>query len=146
MKHTPAYKNIWPLAIIGLSAIAHASDDVCFEKAQTQSQLTTCAADALKRQDQELNRLYQQMQSRLKGDDSAKRLLIAAQRQWIAFRDAECGFTAMRSTGSSMHAMEANLCLADLTRDRVNQLENHLACGKGADEQTALNCAVPRQP
>lgn len=138
------FKKALFLSALGLAAAANAADDMCFEKAQNQSQLTACSFEALKRQDQELNRLYQQAQNRLKGDEPARRLLTAAQRQWIAFRDAECGFATMRSADGSMYAMTMNSCLADMTRDRVIQLNNYLACGKGADEQTRLNCAVLR--
>ena len=132
------------LVMAGLGASAHAADDPCYEKAQTQAQLTACAADALKRQDQELNRLYKQMQGRLKGDDKARQLLTTAQRKWVAFRDAECSFTTLRSAGGSINAMEQNNCLADLTRNRATELQNHLACGKDTDEQTAQGCALPR--
>ena len=131
-------------SIAGLGASARAADDLCFEKAQTQAQLTACAADALKRNDQELNRLYRQMQDRLKGDDTTGHLLADAQRRWIAFRDAECSFTTVRTAGGSINAMNTNSCLAELTRHRAIELQNHLACGKGADEQTALECALPR--
>jgi len=53
-------------------------------------------------------------------------------------------FAAVRSEGGSIHAMNVNSCLAELTRNRVIELQNHLACGKGADEQSALDCAMPR--
>ncbi len=132
------------LVSVGVAPQARAADDLCFEKAQTQTQLTACAADALRRNDQELNRLYQQMQGRLKGDDKMRQRLTEAQRRWIEFRDAECAFTTARTMGGSIHAMNLNNCLAELTRNRVIELQNHLACGKGADEQTALECALPR--
>ena len=131
-------------SIAGLGASARAADDLCFEKAQTQAQLTACAADALKRNDQELNRLYRQMQDRLKGDTTTGHLLTDAQRRWVAFRDAECSFTTVRTAGGSIHAMNSQNCLAALTRHRIDELRNHLACGQGADEQTALECALPR--
>ncbi len=144
MKKTVLISALLGVAGLAGGTLAHAADDPCYEKAQTQSQLTACAADALKRQDQELNRLYGQMQSRLKRDDPAKALLTQAQRQWIGFRDAECAFAAVRSAGGSIHAMNVDSCLAELTRNRVIELQNHLACGKGADEQSALDCAIPR--
>lgn len=137
-------KSLLIASILSLGAAAHAADDMCFEKAQNQSQLTACAADALKRQDQELNRLYQQMQDRLKGNADTRRLLTDSQRKWIAFRNAECAFTTVRTAGGSINAMNTNNCLAELTRNRVTELQNHLACGKGADEQTAQECALPR--
>lgn len=130
--------------ILSTGASAQAADDMCFEKAQNQSQLTACAADALKHQDQELNRLYKQMQDRLKGDPDTRRLLTDSQRRWVAFRDAECSFSTVRTTGGSINAMNTNNCLTELTRSRVVELQNHLACGQGADEQTALECALPR--
>lgn len=123
---------------------ARASDDPCFDKAQNQAQMNACASDALKRQDQALNRLYRQMQDRLKADAKARQLLTNAQRQWIGFRDAECAFTTLRTAGGSIDAMNRNTCLAELTRNRVVELENHLACGRGADEQTAQECALGR--
>lgn len=132
------------LAAASVGAAAHAADDMCFEKARNQCQMTACAAEALKRNDQELNRLYRQMEDRLKGGDKARQLLIDAERKWIGFRDAECTFTTVRTAGGSINAMNLNNCLAELMRNRVIALQNHLACGKGADEQTALECAVPR--
>lgn len=131
-------------SMAAFGASSHASDDPCFEKARTQAQLSACAAEALKRNDQELNRLYRQMQNRLKGDDSTARLLTEAQRKWLAFRDAECAFTTVRTAGGSVNAMNTSNCLAELTRGRATELQNHLSCGQGADEQTALECAVPR--
>lgn len=133
------------LALLSLGAsAAHASDDPCFEKAQTQSQLTACSADALKREDAALNQSYKKMQERLKADAATLRLLVDSQRKWIAFRDAECTFTTVRTAGGSVQPMNTNSCLAQLTRNRTIELQNHLACGKGADEQTALECALPR--
>lgn len=132
------------VAAAGVGAVAHAADDMCFEKARNQTQMTACAADALKRADRELNQLYRQMEDRLKGDDTTRQLLVDAQRKWIGFRDSECAFTTVRTAGGSINAMNMNNCLAERTRNRVIELQNHLACGKGADEQTALECAVPR--
>lgn len=132
------------LLAAGVLPVVQAADDPCYEKAQTQDQLTACATNALQRQDQELNRLYRQMEARLKNDDKTRQLLVDSQRKWIAFRDAECTFVSIRSAGGSIHAMEHNNCLGELTRSRVIELQNHLACGQGADEQTALSCAVPR--
>lgn len=144
MKNRLNFTSILMLLGSVLTFSAHASDDMCFEKAHTQSQLTACATEALQRNDQQLNRLYKRMQARLGKDDKTRSLLIDAERKWIAFRDAECAFATVRTVDGSVHAMQLNSCLADLTRDRITALENHLACGKNADEQTALTCALPR--
>ncbi|MGF6212621.1 lysozyme inhibitor LprI family protein [Comamonas sp. 4034] len=140
-------QKTWPvfaLMTFFVASAVHASDDICFEKAQTQSQLNECAAGALKLADSELNALYRRMQDRLKDDSSTKTLLIDAQRKWLGFRDSECSFAAVRSAGGSSHAMQVNACLTELTRTRVMELQNHLACGRGAGEQEAMQCALPR--
>lgn len=139
-------KHLPLLAFIMLfsASAAQASDNTCLEKAQNQAQLTECAAVALKAADNDLNALYRRMQDRVKDDSSTKTLLIDAQRKWLSFRDAECNFTAVRSAGGSIHAMDVNSCLADLTRSRVRELQIHLDCSKGAGEQEAMQCALPR--
>ncbi len=133
------------VAALALAALpARSADDACYQKAQTQAALNACAATALKREDDALNRLYQQMQARLPKDDAkARALLRQAERAWMQFRDNECAFAAQRVEGASLYPMVYNGCLADMTRERGVQLQNHLACGKGADEQTALQCALP---
>lgn len=140
-------KKSWALSVLVMlftALSAHASDDMCFEKAQSQAQLNECAAGALKAADGELNALYRRMQDRLKDDPPTKALLIDAQRKWLSFRDAECSFTAVRSAGGSIHAMQVNGCLTELTRTRVIELQNHLACSRGAGEQEAMQCALSR--
>ncbi|MGH6864756.1 MAG: lysozyme inhibitor LprI family protein [Methyloceanibacter sp.] len=51
---------------------------------------------------------------------NAKRLFVAAQRAWIAFRDAECGFSSSGVAQGSDYPMVATPCREELTRDRVN--------------------------
>ena len=53
-----------------------------------------CYGNAYKRADAELNILYRQITARLKDDKATAKLLVAAQRAWVAFRDAECNFSA----------------------------------------------------
>ena len=140
-------QKTWALSVcvmVFAASSVHASDDICFEQAQTQAQLNACAAGSLKIADGELNALYRRMQDRLKDDPSTKALLTDTQRKWLGFRDAECSFTAVRSAGGSINAMQVNGCLTELTRTRVIELQNHLACGRGAGEQEAMQCALPR--
>jgi len=126
-----------------LSLTAQASDDACFEKAQTQAQLNECAFNSWKQADVELNLLYQQIGNRLRNDQKARQLMVDAQRKWLTFRDSECAFQTMRSAGGSMQALRHNSCLTELTRARVIDFQNQLACAKGAGEQGAAECAIP---
>lgn len=130
------------LAAALLLQAAQASDDPCFEKAQTQAALNQCASDAYKRADGDLNRLYKQMTARLSADDAVRQRLVDAQRKWLKFRDAECAFQTIRTVGGSIQPMNVNGCLTDLTRERVMQLQNHLSCAQAAGE--GGTCAVPR--
>lgn len=120
---------------------AHAADDPCFQKAQTQADLNACAIGAFKRADADLNRLYKQIIARLQGDDGVRERLVDAQRKWLQFRDAECAFQTVRTVGGSIQPTQVNSCLADQTQARVIQLQNHLACAQGAGE--GGGCAVP---
>lgn len=136
-------KLLLAAASAALPWAAWAADDPCFEKAQTQAQLNECAFNSWKRADVELNHLYQQMGDRLRGDQKARQLLVDAQRKWLSFRDAECTFQTMRSAGGSIQPMRERSCLADLTRARVIDFQNQLACAKAAGEQGASDCAIP---
>jgi len=66
-----------------------------------------CAQDdaeaAFKRSDKKLNELYRQIEGRLKDDADTKKLLVAAQRAWVGFRDAECTFATSESAGGSVY-------------------------------------------
>ena len=95
-------------------------------------QATYKAADA------ELNRLYQKIESRLSGDAAAKHKLVAAQRAWVAFRDAECTFAASGVEGGSAYPQVLEACLQDLTETRVENFNAYLNCEEGD-----LSCPVP---
>lgn len=123
---------------------ANAADDMCFEKAQSQNQINECAATALKEADKKLNILYQSMQRRLNDSGDKANALIEAQRKWVEFRNLECKFTTTRTVGSSIYPFQLNSCLAELTRTRIIEFENHLACSRTTNEQEGLQCAIPK--
>lgn len=114
---------------------AHA--DEC-ENAQDQSAMTQCAERAYKASDAKLNTLYRQIEKRLGDDADAKRLLLKAERAWMAFRDAECGFSASAVTGGSAYPMVQATCLNDLTQKRIADLRRYLDCQEGD-----TSCPVP---
>jgi uncharacterized protein YecT (DUF1311 family) len=113
---------------------AHA--DEC-KDAQDQATMTKCAEKAYKASDAKLNALYHKIEKRL-GDDDAKRLLVKAERAWIAFRDAECGFAASTVTGGSAYPMIQAMCLDDLTQKRIADFQQYLNCEEGD-----MSCPVP---
>ena len=118
-----------------LPSIADAKD--C-SNAPTQTEMNACANDAFKSSDAELNAVYGQIKKRLKNDLDATKLLVAAQRAWIGFRDAECTFSASASAGGSVQPMILSGCQERLTRARVSDLRSYLNCEEGD-----LACPVP---
>ena len=53
-----------------------------------QSEMNRCADLDAREADADLNRVYQELLSKLKNDDTAVKKLRAAQRAWLTFRDA----------------------------------------------------------
>ncbi len=94
----------------------------------TQMELNACAGAEFGAADAELNRLYKRITARLGAD---KAPLVAAQRAWIAYRDAECAFVASSVAGGSIAPMIRAGCLADLTRARVEDFKKLLDCEEG---------------
>ncbi|BCP52679.1 hypothetical protein K32_12960 [Kaistia sp. 32K] len=105
---------------------------------QTQTEMTICAGDAFKKTDAELNKLYRQIQERLTDDADTRRLLVATQRAWVSFRDAECAFRGSAVAGGSAEPMIVSQCNDNLTRLRIEDLKGYLACQEGD-----LDCPVP---
>ena len=60
------------------------------------------------------------------GVERAAPSLRAAQRAWLAFRDAECAHAAARSGGGSIRVIEAAECLRTLTARRVIDFHERL--------------------
>lgn len=108
------------------------------DDAATQADMNECSGKAYKAADQKLNSDYRRIERRLSDDPDAKKLLVAAQRAWIAFRDAECGFSASAAAGGSLHPAIVARCLTDLTEARIQSFGTYLNCEEGD-----VGCPVP---
>jgi uncharacterized protein YecT (DUF1311 family) len=115
---------------------AHAND--CLDQAATQAAMDRCATDAAEASDAELNRVYRDIERRLGDQEAAHTRLVAAQRAWLAFRDAECAFAASGAEDGSAYPMLLGRCLDGLTQARVEGLRGYLDCTEGD-----LGCPVP---
>lgn len=116
-------------------AIAHAQD--C-DSATDQQSLDACASQGFEKSDAALNEIYKQISSNLANDPDKKAMLVAAQRNWIAFRDSECAFAASGVAGGSVYPMIHAMCLDSLTQARTEQLSLYTQCEEGD-----LSCPVP---
>jgi uncharacterized protein YecT (DUF1311 family) len=119
-----------------LASAAHAAS-TC-DQAANQAALNQCVGQAYKNSDAELNKVYTTVMGRLKDDQGLSRKLVAAQRAWVAFRDAECSFRAAGTEGGSANSMVVAMCLDDQTRARTDALRTYLKCAEGT-----LDCPVP---
>jgi uncharacterized protein YecT (DUF1311 family) len=123
------------LAPVMFTSMAFAVD--C-DNATDQATMNQCAAQQNAAADKELNALYQQITTRLKAEPERKKLLVGAQRAWVAFRDAECKFSAWGVEGGSVYPLIYSSCTTDLTKARVQTFRNYLKCQEGD-----LSCPVP---
>lgn len=105
-----------------------------------QQGLNDCAFREFEAADAALNATYRRIVARLAGQTEARQLLTKAQRAWVAFRDAECGFSASGVQGGSIQPMIASMCQTDLTKVRTEALRRYLDCKEGD-----LSCPVPVQ-
>ena len=123
---------------VGATALTAQAADGCDAPGLSQAELNECYGNAYKKADAELNVLYRQITARLKDNKATTELLVAAQRAWVAFRDAECDFSASGVSGGSAHGMILAICLDRLTGKRIDDFKNYLKCQEGA-----LDCPVP---
>lgn len=126
------------LAVL-LVSTAVATADECAD-AEDQATMNECAGKALAEADKQLNADYKAIEKRLGDNADAKKLFVAAQRAWIAFRDAECAFQTSAVAGGSVYPMIDDNCRAALTGQRVEQFQTYLACEEGD-----LSCPVPAE-
>jgi len=107
--------------------------------ASTQAAMNQCEAASYDHADAELNATYKTALARLKTDKAQHQRLVAAQRAWIAFRDAECALATGNADGGSVYPMLMAQCMADLTTRRTAALRGYMQCEEGD-----LACAIPQ--
>lgn len=103
-----------------------------------QMTMNECAGKAFEEADKQLNADFKEIEKRLVDDADAKKRLVAAQRAWIAFRDAECAFQTAPSADGSMYPMLVANCKAAMTNQRLMDFKTYLACEEGD-----MSCPVP---
>ncbi len=108
------------------SSVAVAQSLNC-QKATTQLELNQCADLNAKAADRKLNQVYQQVRANYRGEQET--LLLNAEETWIKFRDASCAFSKSRFAGGSIAPMVYSNCLADLTKQRTQELKSYLQEG-----------------
>lgn len=122
---------IWLLALLPLLAQG-AEPQLDCEDPQYQQEINICAAREYDEADAALNAQWDITSATMKqwdaehGYDDGRPgyfdTLLAAQRAWIAFRDAHCASEGYLFRGGSAEPMVVSGCKAGLTRERTLQL------------------------
>lgn len=84
------------------------------------SEMISCVLAETTRQDAQLNEQYKKLMSKL--SDERSKALIEAQRAWIRFRDANCGFYNDPQGGSAAQ-LSSHECFLNVIADRVKELK-----------------------
>jgi uncharacterized protein YecT (DUF1311 family) len=96
-----------------------------------QSTMTRCAGIDFEKADAELNRIWPGLKKEAQeadaeafdGNGGYLDALMASQRAWLAYRDAECAWQGFEARGGSMEPMLVNACLAEKTIQRIKELQ-----------------------
>jgi uncharacterized protein YecT (DUF1311 family) len=106
----------------------------CDKMARTQAELNECGSSDAKKADDELDRTYRQLLKKVARDPVALQKIRAAQKAWVAFRDAQIAAlypSENKQQYGTVFPMCADLDLADLTRQRTKMLQEMLNSVEG---------------
>jgi uncharacterized protein YecT (DUF1311 family) len=109
----------------GFTVWANAQEPVC-NSAGSGSDSAVCAHEDFVRADAQLNDAYQKALDLLGADSGradARVALVAAQREWIKFRDADCQVQDRIFQHGTMHTAIVQSCLKNLTEQRTKELK-----------------------
>jgi len=118
------------LATVSVTA-ALAEDKPDCNNAMTQMDMNICANMDFQKADAELNAVYKKAMAKMRETDSylsddlkgATDTLRDAQRAWIPYRDKACEAYGFLARGGSMEPMLVSNCRADLTNQRIKELQ-----------------------
>ncbi len=96
-----------------------------------QNTMTRCAGLDFDKADAELNRIWPGLKKdaqeadaeAFEGNGGYLDALLASQRAWLAYRDAECALQGFEARGGSMEPMLVYACLAEKTTARIKELQ-----------------------
>jgi uncharacterized protein YecT (DUF1311 family) len=96
---------------------------------QTQTEMTAAAGAKAASAERALNTQYRSTIEALSPGSKTK--LRNAQRAWIVFRDAECGFESSGVEDGSAYPMVRAACMERMATERSRQLKARTSCQEG---------------
>ncbi|HEX7297098.1 MAG TPA: lysozyme inhibitor LprI family protein [Pyrinomonadaceae bacterium] len=91
---------------------------------ETTFEMRQCAGKKYKQADDELNKIYQRLMSKLSADEKAS--LKTAQQAWLKYRDTNCDFESFLYRGGTMAPLVGTQCLVDMTILRTKELKQQI--------------------
>lgn len=113
------------LIALALPAAARDLKQIC--QREDRGQIYDCLVDHHQRRDREMGRVYNSLIVAMQGfepEDVPR--LRAAQRAWIAFRDADCEVAQFRDRGGREELIYQAECLILRTQSRTSELNHWL--------------------
>lgn len=124
------------ITLLLLAATALRAEEIKCNPDGNQMELNQCAWDDYQKADKKLNDTWKKLMAKFKTDKTATAKLKAAQKAWIAFRDAEveamfaCEPNEVPCWGS-MEPMLRNGELQSMTEERTKRLQHYIDEGLG---------------
>ncbi len=129
---------LFSLLILGVMNSASAATPIdtidadyskCMDSAESTVGYNNCISSAYKAADAELNKVYKAIKSQYstqKDADSKEivKRLVASERAWIKFRDANCELAGIQMLGGTGEGPMVGGCLVSTTIDRVHELQS----------------------
>jgi uncharacterized protein YecT (DUF1311 family) len=116
-------------ALLASPVVLAQSNDPCQTLSST-IENNACAKQKFEAQDSILNSAYNRLLSELPaenspgvGGNSPRKLLIVAQRKWVAFRDADCSAQEKVFQNGSVRTVTYLDCLREHTEQRIKELD-----------------------
>ena len=108
---------------ISTSVRPQAQKDPC--NGDTTFEMKQCSAKKFKQADDELNKVYRQLMSKL-DDEGHKTSLKTAQLAWLNYRDTNCDFESYLNRGGSIYSVVVTECRTSMTTSRTRQLKEQI--------------------
>ena len=104
----------------GISAFFVSSMFCSLAHSQSQPEMNAASQADFDKADARLNVLYKQILAGL--DKEGKKKLVASERAWLSYRDAEADYEADSERGGSMAPLIYNQACLEMTEARIKQL------------------------
>jgi uncharacterized protein YecT (DUF1311 family) len=92
---------------------------------ETTLEMKMCSATKYKQADDELNKVYRQLMSKL-DDDGHKASLKTAQQAWLKYRDNNCDFVSYLYRGGSIYSVIVSDCMTSMTISRTKEMKEQI--------------------